>query len=299
MRPVQLMIIGAQKAGTTSLLQYLAQHPYVCTHGQSEMAYFMIDSEYDMGYDRAFQRFFGNCQAEYTVLMAKHAMLMYSLKAVKRLYSHNPPMRLVVLLRDPIERAYSAYWYARRMGWENIETFREAIEAEPARLRREGWLKWRNCAYLYNSTYIKHMVTLFENFEKEQVHVYLTEELRRDPAGICRSILTSFRLDSTVDLDLGHRHNTAKKARSEIVARFLAKLLTPQNPIKQFARSFVSDERAYQLREKLLRLNETEFTPPPINPSTRAHLEEYFEPHNAELVKLLELDLSHWNHSTS
>jgi hypothetical protein len=297
-RPVQLMIVGAQKTGTTSLQRYLAQHPSICTHPQAEMAYFMLETEYNLDYDRAFQRFFKDCRAVHAVLLAKHVMVMYSPKAVKRLYNHNPDMHLLILLRNPIDRAYSAYWYARRMGWEDIETFEKAIDAEPARLK-EGWWKWRNCAYLYNGTYVRHLGTLLECFKREQVHVYLTEELRKEPQKICHSIFSLFALDPVVALDLDRHHNVAKKARSETFAGLLAGFFAPQNPIRQTIRGLFPDELAHQLRDGLIRLNEIEFTPPPMNPETQVRMIEYFELLNTQLGELLGRDLSHWNNPTS
>jgi len=292
MNAVQLIIVGAQKAGTTSLLRFLEQHPGICTHSQPEMAYFAIDAEYNLGYERAFHRFFRNCQAEHTILLAKHTMLMYLPEAVKRLYDHNPEVQLVVLLRNPIDRAYSAYWYARRMGWETIETFEKAVDTEPARLQ-DGWFKWRNCAYLFNGTYIKPLSTLLEHFGKEQIHVFLTEELKEEPLRVCYSVFELFTLPP-IALDLNHRHNRAKRARSETLARVLARFLAPQNTVRRAIRGFFSDELAHRLRNGVNRLNETEFTPPPMSPETRVRLSEYFEPFNAQLSELLERDFSHW-----
>jgi hypothetical protein len=147
------------------------------------MCYFVHD-EFKKGYDHVFQKYFGNNLNKGKILLAKHVMIMYSQEAVDRLHNHNPQMQIIAMLRNPIRRAYSAYWYARRMGWENIMTFEDAIKAEPYRLR-EGWLKWSNCAYLSNGEYYTHIVRLMKRFNEEQIHIYILEDMKNNPDKVC------------------------------------------------------------------------------------------------------------------
>ena len=153
---IQLMIVGAQKAGTSSLLRYLAQHPDIHTHAQPEMTFFLQAREYTRGYEWAFGKYFTGQNSHDEIqdkhLIAKNVMVMHSPEVMQRIYEHNPEIHLVVLLREPVARAYSAYWWARRRGWENIKTYEEALAAEETRLN-EGWFKWRQCAYQYNGIY--------------------------------------------------------------------------------------------------------------------------------------------------
>ena len=134
-QPIQLMIVGTQKSGTSSLLRYLAQHPDIHTHSQSEMTFFLQDHEYTRGYESAYAKYFAQC-SENCKLIAKNVMVMYSHDIMQRIYQHNPKIHLVVLLREPVARAYSAYWWARRRGWENITSFEEALAAEQHRHQR-------------------------------------------------------------------------------------------------------------------------------------------------------------------
>ncbi|HKK08845.1 MAG TPA: hypothetical protein VKA44_08180, partial [Gemmatimonadota bacterium] len=149
------MIVGAQKAGTTSLFRYLAGHPGLAAHPQREMPYFLVDELYAAGYEAAFEKYFGVGGDSGRLPLAKHVMAMYSQKAVDRLRGHNPEVRVVAVLRNPAERARSAYLYARRRGWEPLPTFEAALRAEPQRLAAEGWEHWRQCAYARNGQYLE------------------------------------------------------------------------------------------------------------------------------------------------
>ena len=141
---IQLMIVGAQKSGTSSLLRYLEQHPDMHTHPQPEMTFFLQDREYSRGYEWAFAKYFAGESDRDDIankqLIAKNVMVMHSPEVMQRIYEHNPDIHLVVLLREPVARAYSAYWWARRRGWENIKTYEEALAAEEDRLN-ENWFK--------------------------------------------------------------------------------------------------------------------------------------------------------------
>ena len=128
---IDIAIIGAQKAGTTSLFNYLKQHPALLGHEQREMTYFFDDEEYATGEHEGLARYFpdetkgASFNGGYIV---KHVLLMRSPTALDRLKRHNPQCRLVCVLRDPVKRAYSAYQYAQRRSWqEKGETFDEIV----------------------------------------------------------------------------------------------------------------------------------------------------------------------------
>jgi hypothetical protein len=292
-RPIQLMIVGAQKAGTTSLFRYLAQHPAICAHPQRELSFFVDDAVYQRGYGDIFGRAFGDCPDE-SMLLAKHVMLMYSQAAVERLHEHNSEIHVVAVLRNPVERAYSAYWYARRRGWEHLPTFEEALAAEPLRLV-EGWFRWRNCAYLHNSTYDQPIERLRTRFGMDQVHVFATEDLRSDPENVCQCIFGLLGIDVSFVPQVDTQHNPSAMARSEPIARALARFLAPHNPIRRAIRPLLPNSWAYRLRYRALHLLDKSFTQPPMETEIRQRLVEQFRPHNARLAELLGRDLGHWN----
>lgn len=297
-RPIQLMIGGAQKAGTTSLLRYLAQHPHIHTHPQTEFGFFLDDLVHNEGYPEFFVKSFGDGPASDQILLAKHVMLMYSPKGIERLYHHNPNVHLTIMLRNPVDRAYSAYWYARRKGWEPLSSFEAAIEAEDARLSKDGWDKWRNCAYLYNGTYYPWVRELMDRFGDDKVHVFLTNDLRQRPKDVCQEVFSLFDIDAGFITNVNEHYNQSAIARSELFARLWAWLVSSHNPIKKSIRSLLPVSllsKTWLIKQGIGRLNEKEFTPPPMKNETCHQLIEYFKPYNSQLATLLERDLSIWN----
>lgn len=287
-RPVQMMIVGAQKAGTSSLQEYLGQHPELCTHGPDEMTFFVDEDEYRKGYDAAYPRYFSPGHPE-QALMAKSAGVMYIPGAVDRLFEHNPRVQVVALLRNPVDRAYSAYWFCRRRGWEDLKSFEEALEAEALRLQGCGQ-RALQVAYLDRGRYAPQVARLFDRFGRDQVHVFLLEELKRAPERLCAELFAVLAVSSDFTPATGQRHNEAALARSATLARFI----THHNPVKTALKKVLPLDVRIQLRQRLRGLNERSFRPPPMDTATRARLVEYFEPHNCELGALLGRDLSGW-----
>jgi hypothetical protein len=290
MKPIDLMIVGAQKAGTTSLNLYLSQHPMLITHKQTEMIYFLDDKTYSLGYEHAYHRYFPHHETG-KMLLAKNVGVMYSRQAMERLYKHNPQMQVVIVLRNPVDRAYSAYWFARRRGQEDLKTFEEAIEASPDRYKDKGIFRQGNCSYMDRSLYAKHLKMIFSIFPRSQVHIFLTDDMKKDIRGVCNHIFTSIGLDQDVSLDTKREHNRASIARSELLARLLGR----KSFLKRTFRKILSDKPADKIKDMLNRLNEQEVEIPPISPETAARLFKYFEPHNERLAELIGRNLSHWN----
>lgn len=296
------MIVGAQKSATSSLLRYLAQHPDIHTHAQSEMPFFLQDREYTRGYEWAFAKYFAGERSPDAIrdkhLIAKNVMVMHSEAIMQRIYEHNPEIHLVVLLREPVARAYSAYWWARRRGWEDIKTYEDALAAEATRLK-DDWFKWRQCAYQYNGIYYPHVKNLIDRFGSSRVHCYLTEDLKANAQGICEELFTHIGIRADFQPSIGERHNQATLPRSERFNFLFTQFLASHNPLRRAIRKLVPDAAAYKLRKAVLDWNEkpqtdANWTPPPIHPQTRERQLAYFKPFNEQLAGLLERDLSAW-----
>lgn len=291
-RHIQLMIVGTQKSGTSSLLYYLAQHPDIYTHPQPEMTFFLQEHEYIRGYEWAYAKYFSKCPPNRQII-AKNVMVMCSPEIMKRIYKHNPDIHLVVLLREPVARAYSAYWWARRRGWENINTFEDALAVEETRLN-EDWFKWRQCGYKFNSTYYPQVKSLITQFGQNQVHCVLMDTLIADAEKVCQHLFKVIGLREDFQPMVKQRRNQAAMPRSEWFGFLFTQFLASQNPLRRAIRKLVPDATAYKLRKAVLNLNDKPFTPPPLDPKTREQLVDYFKPFNDQLAELLGQDLTHW-----
>ena len=291
-KKVDCMIVGAQKCGTTSLIEYLSRHPRVCSHEQTEFTYFLGQEQYDWGYERAFDTYFGQCPKDRKIF-GKHVMVMYSDEAVNRLYEHNPDCQVVILLRDPVERAHSAFWHARRIGEETIERFEEALAAEQQRTQNDGWEAWRQCAYVQNGLYHKYVSHVLNTFDSKNVLIFTSEELLDRPKEVCSEVFERCGLrEHRVNTD--EKMNTAKRARSELLARGQAWLLDPENPLKRMLRRALPVQFLQRASRLLRSANEISFDRPAMSPETRQRLVETFRSHNQKLSRLIDKDLLAW-----
>ena len=218
---------------------------------------------------------------------------MCSPEIMNRIYKHNPEIHLVVLLREPVARAYSAYWWARRRGWENIKTFEDALAVEEIRLN-EDWFKWRQCGYKFNSTYYPHVKNLIAQFGQNQVHCVLMDTLITDAEKVCQHLFKVMGLQEDFEPMVAQRRNQAAMPRSEWFGFLFTQFLASRNPLRRAIRKLVPDATAYKLRKAVLNLNDKPFTPPPLDPKTREQLVHYFKPFNDQLAELLGQDLTHW-----
>ncbi len=297
------MIVGAQKSGTSSLFRYLAQHPDIHTHAQPEMTFFLQAREYTRGYEWAFAKYFAGEQDrgefEDKQLVAKNVMVMHSPEVMQRIYEPNPDIHLVILLREPVARAYSAYWWARRKGWENIKTYEDALAAEEARLN-EDLFKWRQCAYQYNSIYYPHVKNLITQFGSSRVHCILTDDLKENAQAVCQQLFEHIGVRTDFKPVIGERHNQAAMPRSERFNYLFTQFLASHNPLRRAIRKLVPDATAYKLRKAILDWNDKpqknmQSVLPPLNPETRERQMAYFKPFNKQLAELLGRDLSSWD----
>lgn len=288
LRPIDLLIAGAQKAGTTSLTDYLAQHPAICAHERSEISFFIDDEEHGRGWGASFDRFYGHCRPD-AVLLAKSVAVLGSSALMARVYAHNPAIRIIVVLRNPVDRAVSAYRYAVRKGLETIDTFDEAVEAP---LSRHGGdtVRVRNTSYLAQGAYLSHVRRLYELFGRDQVLIHLYEDLASDPIGVCARTFVFAGVESGFLPEVGRRRNTSAAPRS----RRLARVLSSQHPLKRAVREALPSRFAIALRRTLDRLNRGS-APEAISPETRARLAAYYARQNEQLGVLIGRDLSSWS----
>ncbi len=282
---IDLMIVGAQKAGTTSLLEYVGQHPEICASSHSELPYFVDDLEWSRGWDAAHDFYFGKCDGA-TVRAGKLAGLMYQPLAVDRLKEHNPDVVVAALLRNPVDRAWSAFLYARRRGYEELPTLEAALDADPD-LHGDDRLRQGFCAYVERGTYAPAIRRLWDAFGADAVHVYLTDDLKRSPADVCQSLFKSVAVaDDFVPADL-ERRNVAGRSR----APALSQLATRRGIVRSASRRLVPKSTRDRIRSLVRRVLEEDAPPPAMPDELRARLVETFRGPNAELAALLGREL--------
>ncbi len=194
----EFIIAGTVKGGTTSLFQYLAEHPNVYPPLRKEIKYF--DSNYFLG-AKWYQSHFplrGRLEQKHAITGEASPGYMAHPTAMQRIALKFPKIKIIVLLRNPIERAFSHYHHSLRAGEEQL-SFEEAIEQEPVRMQNE--LEKIAADYFYpQSNFIRHnylsrghytdqVQTIFSLFPQEEVLVIKSEDFYEDPGSIYRQVV--------------------------------------------------------------------------------------------------------------
>lgn len=181
--PLTYVIAGTQKGGTTALDLFLSQHPDVCTARPKETHFFHEDVYFEDGVARyEWLAFCFSHHAGEHVVGEATPEYMYLPNAGPRLAAHNPALRIILLLRDPAERAYSDYRMRVSRGQEPLP-FRDALEREPERLAAAA-ADFRLASQLVRHSYIarglyaEQLRRLLRHFPREQLLVLRSEHLR-------------------------------------------------------------------------------------------------------------------------
>jgi hypothetical protein len=189
LRPLPgFLIIGTQKGGTSSLFSYLAQHPKISPPEIKEIHFF--DHKYDQGinwYRSCFpvRSISGSITGEASPYYLFHPL------AARRISKHCRGVKLIVLLRDPVARAYSHYMMERNIGYEDMPTFEEALAAEPGRLAGQterilsGQCRFnfnhQMYSYVARGMYFKQLQEWFNYFQRDQFLFLKSELFFEDP----------------------------------------------------------------------------------------------------------------------
>jgi hypothetical protein len=179
------IIAGAPRSGTTWLYQLLDQHPQISMARpvSPEPKFFLIDELYSRGLDYYSSTWFRDLSGR--LAGEKSTNYLESPKAAERIHLHLPDVRLVFILRDPVERAYSNYLWSRRNGLET-ESFPAALASEPA---REAELApslhyARPHAYFSRGLYAELLRKYFRFFGRDQILCVRFEDIRDRPGAL-------------------------------------------------------------------------------------------------------------------
>lgn len=268
------VVIGAMKSGTTSLYASLAAHPQIFCALEPHF----FDDNFHRGLDW-YRSHFEEARPD-QVLGEKTPDYLHRPDAVERMATLIPDARLIAILRNPVDRAYSHYWHMRSGGLERL-AFAEAIAAEPARLKRSRHDAMH--AYMSRGHYLPQLQRVCERYPREQLLVLLFEDLVERPresfAEICRFIGVP---DDVTPPIAGRRANPHTEHRPlwlwRAMFRYRLWRWLPRRAAEPLGR-WMTREVEYG----------------PMDPDLRARLVERFREDNGALGGWLGRDLSAWN----
>lgn len=288
------VIIGAQKSGTTSLYHYLDEHPEVFMSRVKEPHFFAWEGqEYDLGGPNAEHAAWQivSSREVYEDLFADgagHAArgeassgYLQTPHAADAMWRHAPDLRLIAILRNPVRRAHSAFLHARREGVEPLKDFEAALDAEPQRIQE----RWQGMVfYVTTGLYAAALAPYLDRFPPEQIRLYLSDDLQRDPVGVMQDVYRYVDVDAAFEPDVAQRHNTGRAVRSPAIHMFVRRVAT---------RDTVRRALPKRLARGVYRvLNERQQDP--LSSDLADRLATTFAPDLQELTRLMDRDLSPW-----
>jgi hypothetical protein len=269
------LIAGEMKCGTTAIARYLAAHPDVFVAPRKEVHFF--DRRFAKGMDWYLAHFLG--AGSRSIIGEATAHYFYDPDAPRNISATFPGMKLIVMLRNPVDRAYSQYWHARTRGYERL-SFEDALEAEQARLKSSNPMdRWRH-SYVDRGWYMAHLSRNLEHFDRSAICVVISEDLRARPGQMLKRVFEFLGADPS---------------------KFNVSDLKPVNEFVRFrspALRRFTDYLPAQLRPPVNRLNMSREKYPPMAAATRQRLAELFAAENAKLAAWLGRDLSVWDART-
>lgn len=242
------LVIGAAKAGTTSLYHYLRQHPGIYLPAQKETNFFALEGkalDFCGPGDREFISSFSVTRYDdYVTLFASvtgqtaigevSPMYLYSREAPGRIRQHIPDAKLICILRNPVERAYSHYlMFVRDKREPHRWSFSRALADEKDRVRSHWEWAWR---YADIGFYGEQLTRYYELFDCRQIRIYLYEEFSERPYETLKDIFRFLQVDENFRPDISEQFNVSLVSRSEQLEKLLqdsewfksaAKLLVP------------------------------------------------------------------------
>lgn len=298
------IVIGAAKSGTTVLFHFLTQHPQIFGSKPKEPNYFCLAGEKldfvepngEPGLINksrcttleAYSELFAGVRDEIAVGEASVAY-MPDPKVPKRIRDLIPDVKLIAILRNPADAAFSGYLMTCGHGVEPCKTFEEALADQD---RREN----ERCfdgLYVQPGFYHAHLQRYRALFPDEQIRVYLYDDFCEDPLAVLKDIFGYLEVDQSYIPDLSDQINRSGVPKS----MFLHRMLTPRtNPFLRLIGPLLPMTLRQPLRLGLMAIRNRNLDRATMTPDTRRKLIELFRDDIERLQDLLQRDLSHWLH---
>ena len=292
------LIVGAAKSGTSSLHNYLNQHPEVFMPSYNSEGMKVKEPRFlikDLVKHRLhngvwtweeYKSLFGDVTDEKAVGESTVLYLYYYKDAIKNIKEKlGNDVKIIIMLRNPADRAYSAFQHVSR-GFKEQNSFEKSLEMEDGRLERDGNV---TPMVMYKDMGLYHdMVKSFqENFSN--VHVIIYDDFRDDTENEMKKTYQFLGISDNADIDYVTRHNVGGKRWKNDKVKYL---FMKENPIKSIFRRIIPKGLRRGIRNNLVTPSTNKVTP--MKGHTRIMLNNFFREDVKQLSTLLNRDLTNW-----
>ena len=277
---VNTFIVGAPKAGTTSLHFYLQQHPDVCMSEIKEPNYFTAKEVVKLYYDVSpvnNEDWYHSIFTEPTRKVVGEGSVSYLFypKVAQKIYQYNPEARILIILRNPVQRAFSHYLMDCRLGLCDISL--EEILENPSKYPHFYQ------QFIELGMYHQQIKRYIDVFGQSQVKVLFYDDLKSETSIFIDQVFSFLALKS-VDINMVVK-NKFKQHSSTIVAK-----LYQFKWLRYYINRFFPKKMLLMIKSVLFKDSKK----PTLDPAIKRKLSEIYKKDIAELSKLLSKDLSAW-----
>jgi hypothetical protein len=290
---VDFIGVGAEKAGSTWVADMLRQHPEVFVPEKKEVYFFneydphflkVKNPKYEWGLGWYLDHF---KEVEKDVLTGEFSpTYLYSRSTAERIYSNFPKVKTFIVIRDPIERAFSQYIQDKRFGLLDGLSFSDAIK--------------ENDTYIEKGLYYKHISSYLKIFPRKNVKIILLDDIKSEPEKIIREVFIFLKLreKSYRPKFLRKKSNSAQKARFIGLNKFMiSREYALRNSRFRWLLKPLEGSGVRTLAIKIRELNSVDYKSyPRSSKSNKEKLYKYFEDDIKNLEKLLGRNLKKWRY---
>jgi Sulfotransferase family len=293
------LVLGTAKAGTSSLYVYLRQHPQVFLSPTTELNFFAHegrdlnfsgpgDVEYIRSdslvatYDEYCKQFLHVSGETAVGEISTHNL--YSAQAPAVIKRYLPDVKMIAMLRHPVDRAFSAFSHMVRDGREETKDFRMALAREPERIRSNWEPLWH---YKSMGFYGNQLSRYFDTFDRNQIRVYVYDDFVARPLEVVQDIFGFIGVDRSFVPDMSERHNVSTILHS----RQLNEMMMGKSVVRSVLRKLVPPRARSRVRSSILKHNTRRIR---LAQDVRDELANVYRADIGLLERLIDRDLSHW-----
>ena len=285
------LIIGAMKSGTTALYYYCEQHPQIYMSPVKEPNFFCSGGQESWASEsvtriESYKYLFKGVSDEKAAGEASHCYL-YEPQAVTRIQQHLPDAKLVAILRNPVDRAYSHFLHMVRNGTEPLTDFAQALREEETGAYQNRSIQ----DYVGRGRYYAQLKRYFDAFDRKQLRVYLYEDLTDAPIDTLQDTFRFLGVDGSFIPDVSLRRNVSGHPK----CKTLDKVLSRPSFVKDALKVYLPARLRWRLSKAFDNLKTRNLVgPPAVQPEIRRQLVEVYREDIARVQELIQRDLSGW-----
>jgi hypothetical protein len=299
---VDFFVVGAARCGTTSLYNYLNQHPDIFLPNIKELNHFSeveskersdykkpkTDQDYHTKIIKLFEdykRLFKNAKENQLKGDISPSYLSNN-NTAQRIFKHNPNAKIIISLRNPVQRAFSHYAMNFGVGYDRHESFEEALKAKREHIWGGGNL------YLEWSSYYELVKSYYDLFDKKNIHLIIFEDWTKNKEKALGEIFNFLGIDSKMVINHKTKHNEKVAYKNIKILNFLR-----NKYIKRIVGLFVFNKTKDKIKGKLFKKEEFKMR---LNPGTEKRLKDHFLTDVKNLEQLIDIPLmKKWNMETN